>query len=69
MNLQQSILHGLTTKKPHYKRVALRELEARDLLLSSIPAKYHRKLFPWYTREALQLHRENQGANSIANFI
>ena len=57
----QSILHGLTAKKSHYGRIARREVEGRDLLLSSIPAEYHRKLFPWYTPEVLQLHRENQG--------
>lgn len=61
----QSILYGLTTKKPHYRQIAQREVEARNLLLSQIPNEYHRKLFPWYTPQVLQTHRDNLGISEF----
>jgi dTDP-4-amino-4,6-dideoxygalactose transaminase len=57
----QSIRYGLLGKKHHYQHHAQRELERRDLLLSSIPTQYHRILFPWWTTKVLQSHRDNRG--------
>jgi hypothetical protein len=62
----QSILYGLTTKKPQYRRIALREIEARDLLLSHIPQEFHRSLFPWYTPQVLQRHKDNGGISEFS---
>lgn len=61
----QSIMHGMTTKKVHYTRIQQRELQGRDLLLKSIPQQYHSGLFPWYTKEVLQRHKDNQGISEF----
>lgn len=55
-----SIRHGLLKKK-QMSIASQREIEDRELLLSVIPSKYHRKLFPWYTPELLKRQRENFG--------
>lgn len=61
----ESIMYAMTTKGSHYKRIAKEEVERRELLLSSIPTKYHRALFPWYTKEVLELHKSNLGVSEF----
>ena len=59
-----SMRHGLS-KVEQYKRIAKQEIRARDLLLESIPSNYHSTLFPWWTPEVIQAHRENQGISEF----
>ena len=61
----RSILYGLTTKKPHYRTIALREIVAREILLSCIPPEFHRHLFPWLTPQVVQRHRDNMGISEF----
>lgn len=61
----QSMLYAMTIKRPQYARIAQREVEARDLLLSNIPKQYHTALFPWFTKELLYRHRENLGVSEF----
>lgn len=62
----QSMLYGLTSKLHQYPKIAQMELDRRDLLLSQIPTKYHRTLFPWWTAEILQLHKDNMGISEFS---
>jgi DegT/DnrJ/EryC1/StrS aminotransferase family len=61
----QSILYGLS-KGAEYGEIARREVRLRELLLSTIPTRYHSALFPWLTPEALALHRENLGVSEFS---
>ena len=62
----QSMVHGLVTKKDQYPKIAQQEIDKRDLMLANIPSKYHRTLFPWYTPENLQTHKENMGIQEFS---
>jgi hypothetical protein len=62
----QSMMHGLVAKKDQYPKIAQQELDDRELLLSNIPSQYHRQLFPWYTPELLQRHRDNFGIQEFS---
>jgi hypothetical protein len=60
-----SMKHGLS-KASQYKRIALQEISKRDLLLASIPVKYHSYLFPWLTKAVLDAHRDNLGISEFS---
>lgn len=60
-----SMKHGLS-KVSQYRRIAQQEIEKRDLLLASIPSKYHSTLFPWLTKDVLQAHRDNSGISEFS---
>jgi dTDP-4-amino-4,6-dideoxygalactose transaminase len=61
----QSMLYGLS-KKDHMKHMAQHEYQSRELLLSSIPSKYHSALFPWLTKDALARYQEMQGISEFS---
>jgi hypothetical protein len=59
-----SMLYGLS-KKEYLKEMAKHECEGRNLLLSSIPSKYHKALFPWLTIKAVARYEELQGVSEF----
>jgi hypothetical protein len=60
----QSMLYGLS-KRDQAQRMARREDQGRETLLSSIPSKYHRALFPWLTPGALARYKAMQGVSEF----
>ena len=62
-----SMMHGMSEKKKaRYADVAQNEVDGRDLLLKNIPSRFHAKLFPWWTKEVLQAHRDNGGISEFS---
>ena len=62
-----SMMHGMSEKKKaRYAAVAEHEVNGRDLLLKNIPSRFHAKLFPWWTKEVLQAHRDNGGISEFS---
>ncbi|KAG7345577.1 DegT/DnrJ/EryC1/StrS aminotransferase family protein [Nitzschia inconspicua] len=61
----QSMLYGLS-RKERLKEVAQHEFRSRELLLSTIPPKYHRALFPWMTAGVLEQYKEMQGVSEFS---
>jgi hypothetical protein len=61
-----SMRYGLSKGSKYYEGIAKNEIRLRDILLANIPTKYHRVLFPWWTPEVLQAHRDNQGISEFS---
>ncbi len=61
----QSMLYGLSKKKK-LNEMAKHEYQGRELLLSTIPAQYHKALFPWLTKDTLATYKEMQGVSEFS---
>jgi dTDP-4-amino-4,6-dideoxygalactose transaminase len=59
----QSMLYGFSKD---YRKIALKEVQNRDLLLQNIPSKYHSTLFPWWTPKVIQQHKDNLGISEFS---